>query len=105
MDRTTRLIFIFLGCVATFFGLLLLAFERIPVRTYGVKQYVWAGGIQPHDYTAGFCFGVTGIHVFHVLDASTHFRRLLEMAEKADDPARVAVAKDHLEALRVRTPS
>ena len=78
MDRATRLIFIFLGCAAVFFGFLLLAFERIPVRTYGVKQYVWAGGIQPQDYTAGFCFGVTGIHVFHLLDASTHFLEFTE---------------------------
>ena len=49
-------------------------FIRVPVTTIGVKQNMWgAGGIDMQDYATGYAVGVTGIHKWHYLDASTHF--------------------------------
>jgi hypothetical protein len=82
MDRTTKGIFLFLGGVLAVGLLLVLCVERVPVRTYGVKQYVWAGGIEQQDYNTGFRLGITGIHKWHFLDASTHFLDFTEADER-----------------------
>lgn len=82
MDRLTKGIFLLLGGVVLVGILLVLCVERVPVRTYGVKQYVWAGGIEPKDYTTGFRLGITGIHKWHFLDASTHFIDFTEAGDR-----------------------
>jgi hypothetical protein len=82
MDRLTKGIFLALGGVVIVGVLLVLSIERVPVRTYGVKQYVWAGGIEPKDYATGFRLGITGVHKWHFLDASTHFLDFTEAEER-----------------------
>lgn len=73
MDRITKLIFITLAGFVVTTGLCVVLFERVPVRTYGVKQHIWAGGVVPEDYETGFRLGITGIHKWHMLPSSTHF--------------------------------
>ncbi len=82
MDRLTRWIFVFLFTVAVITGITILVFERVPVRTYGVKQYIWAGGIVPEDCGTGYHLGITGIHKWHLLDASTHFLEFVAADER-----------------------
>jgi hypothetical protein len=82
VDRLTKSIFIFLALAITFIVLLVVVVERVPVRTYGVKQFIWAGGIETKDYAPGYHIGVTGLHKWHFLDASTHF---LDFVEQADE--------------------
>ncbi len=82
MDRITKWIFLFLFAVAMITGLTVLLFERVPVRTYGVKQFIWAGGIVPEDYGTGYHLGITGIHKWHLLDASTHFLEFVAVDER-----------------------
>ncbi len=82
MDRLTKGIFLLLGCALALIGLLTVLFERVPVRTYGVKQLIWARGIVPEDYPAGYHLGITGIHKWHLLDASTHFLEFVEADER-----------------------
>jgi regulator of protease activity HflC (stomatin/prohibitin superfamily) len=83
MDRLTRYIFAFLALAVALLFFCSLFFERIPVRTYGVKQNIWAGGIEPRDYETGYHVGITGVHRWHLLDASTHF---LDFTEVEDRP-------------------
>ena len=82
MDRLTKSIFIFLALAITLIVLLVVVVERVPVRTYGVKQYIWAGGIETQDYLQGYHIGITGLHKWHFLDASTHF---LDFVEQPDE--------------------
>ncbi len=73
MDRTTKTIFAAVGIILLAFIALTTTVECVPVRTYGVKQSIWAGGIDQEDYATGYHTGITGIHRWHLLDASTHF--------------------------------
>lgn len=82
MDRLTKIIFGFIAVLVVSAGLLVLFFERVPVRTYGVKQYVWAGGIEGTDFKTGYHVGITGIHKWHLLDASTHFLEFVAAEER-----------------------
>ncbi len=63
------------------FGLLGLAlflmtvlFERIEPGQIGVRQSKWgSSGVMAEDFQAGFHWGVTGFHKWHLLDRRTHF--------------------------------
>jgi hypothetical protein len=74
MDRLTKTLFGIVAALVVIVAFLALFFERVPVRTYGVKQYVWGGGgIDKEDYLTGYHVGITGLHKWYLLDASTHF--------------------------------
>ncbi len=73
MDRITKTIFVAIGFMTLVFIVLSTTIECVPVRTYGVKQTIWAGGIEQEDYATGYHIGITGIHRWALLDASTHF--------------------------------
>lgn len=88
MDRITKAIFIFLAVAVTAILLLFVLVERVPVRTYGVKQFVWGGGIEDKDYDTGYHIGITGFHKWHLLDASTHFLEFVVTPESPGSPGR-----------------
>jgi regulator of protease activity HflC (stomatin/prohibitin superfamily) len=83
MDRITKAILFFLGISIMIIALLILTVERVPVRTYGVRQVIWGnGGIDPVDYEVGYHLGITGIHKWHLLDASTHFLEFVSTGQR-----------------------
>jgi len=91
MDRFTKGIFIFLLAVILTSVVCIVFFERVTVRTYGVRQQLWGGGIEPEDFTTGYRLGITGIHRWYLLDASTHFLEFVAADERQGigaDPTR-----------------
>lgn len=88
MDRLTRGIFIFIGLSIAVSVFLICLLERVPVRTYGVKQFVWGGGIEDRDYETGYHIGVSGLHKWHFLDASTHFLEFVQLESPKGAPRR-----------------
>jgi len=49
------------------------AFEKVPVKTYGVRRNNLTSKIVEKDFMTGYHWGVTGVHHFVMVDASTHF--------------------------------
>jgi regulator of protease activity HflC (stomatin/prohibitin superfamily) len=49
-------------------------FERIEPGQIGVRQSIWgSSGVMNEDFQAGYHWGVTGMHKWHLLDRRTHF--------------------------------
>jgi regulator of protease activity HflC (stomatin/prohibitin superfamily) len=83
MDRLSKTIFTFVGVTLLIAIGLILFVDRIPVRTYGVRQTIWGGaGIEARDFTTGFHVGISGFHKWHLLDASTHFLEFVAVDER-----------------------
>ncbi len=97
---------IFLGFFA-FLGLLgflmVALFERIDPGEIGVKQYqLGSGGYAEKDYHAGFHWGVTVFHKWHILDRRTHFLTFSEAKQQSGYSRRHTNAQEVLP-LEIRT--
>lgn len=73
MDRLTKTLFGIVAAAIALVVFLTVFLERVPVRTYGVKQYIWGAGIEKKDYPTGYHVGITGLHKWYLLNSSTHF--------------------------------
>ena len=81
MDRMSKLILIGVGSALGVIILLSVFVELVPIRTYGVRQEIWAsGGVDEHDFATGYHFGITGVHKWHFLDSCVHFLEFTESA-------------------------
>jgi hypothetical protein len=78
-------------------------FERIEPAEIGVKQYMWgSGGYVEEDHFAGFHWGVTGIHKWHILDRRTHFLTFSDPKVQSGFSRRYANAQEVMP-LEIRT--